>query len=451
MKHKELQKVKDQVNKVGCGFCAAKWYNSTIWLSNGRTASCHHPEAHYIPPREVFKNHKAIHNTEFKKQRRKEMLEGKRPEECTYCWAVEDADPDAMSDRVFKSSIYTPEEIEAIKNIGWDEDVNPKTLEISFDNLCNLSCSYCNPEFSTTWANDIKTNGIYEGMKTAGGGAYQNDGDHAHSFGLKGHDGNLFTKAFFKWFDDGLKEDLQELRVTGGEPTRSPHFWKLVDKCEGEKFNFAINSNLILEDKMMDKLIDASKKFQTFDLYTSCETAGKHAELIRHGFKYNTWKRNLVRFAKEGNYRHISIMMTISNLTLFSITDFLDDMIDLKREFSNKALFHMTLNILRFPSFQSVTLLPEYIKQERIAHLTEWLEAFGSFLTDSEKAHIQRLITYLQKINRAIEDTDTVEDKQADFVKFFSSYTKRRDIDIVKTIDNAGFTKWWEEMNEATT
>ena len=197
-----------------------------------------------------------------------------------------DAEPDAMSDRVFKSSIYTPEEIDAIKEIGWDEDVNPKTLEISFDNLCNLSCSYCNPEFSTTWANDIKTNGIYENMKTSGGGAYQNDGDHAYSFGLKGGDGNLFTKAFFKWFDNGLKEDLQELRVTGGEPTRSPDFWKLVDKCEGEKFNFAINSNLILVDKMMDKLIDASGKFQTFDLYTSCETAGKHAELIRHGFKY---------------------------------------------------------------------------------------------------------------------------------------------------------------------
>ena len=88
----------------------------------------------------------------------------------------------------------------------------------------------------------------------------------------------------------------------------------------------------------MDKLIDASKKFQVFDLYTSCETAGKHAELIRHGFKYHTWKRNLVRFAKEGAYRHISIMMTISNLTLFSITDF-DDIIDLKREFSNKVLF----------------------------------------------------------------------------------------------------------------
>ena len=31
-------------------------------------------------------------------------------------------------------------------------------------------------------------------------------------------------KAFFKWFDDGPKEDLQELRVTGGELNPVPNF-----------------------------------------------------------------------------------------------------------------------------------------------------------------------------------------------------------------------------------
>ena len=110
----------------------------------------------------------------------------------------------------------------------------------------------------------------------------------------------------------------------------------------------------------------------------------------------------------------------------------------------------MTLNLLRFPSFQSVTLLPDYIKQERIEHLTMWLDAFGSFLTDSEKSHIQRLIGYLEKVDKALEDTDSIEDKQADFVNFFSSYTKRRNLDIVETIDNPGFTRWWEEMNAQT-
>ena len=34
--------------------------------------------------------------------KRKEMLEGKRPDECNYCWNVED-NSDSFSDRIFKS------------------------------------------------------------------------------------------------------------------------------------------------------------------------------------------------------------------------------------------------------------------------------------------------------------------------------------------------------------
>ena len=29
-------------------FCAAKWYNATIWLGSGMTTSCHHPLPHKI-------------------------------------------------------------------------------------------------------------------------------------------------------------------------------------------------------------------------------------------------------------------------------------------------------------------------------------------------------------------------------------------------------------------
>jgi len=138
--------------------------------------------------------------------------------------------------------------------------------------------------------------------------------------------------------------------------------------------------------------------------------------------------------------------MTISNLTLFSITDFIDDIIDMKREFSNKALFHMTLNILRFPSFQSVNLLPDNIKQERANHIEEWLGWNSNFLTDGETSHIRRLISYLRNVDRSYEDHDSIENKRHDFVKFFETYTKRRDLDIVEVINNPMFTEWWESM-----
>ena len=34
-------------------FCAAKWYNATIWLGSGQTTSCHHPPAHAIDIDEI--------------------------------------------------------------------------------------------------------------------------------------------------------------------------------------------------------------------------------------------------------------------------------------------------------------------------------------------------------------------------------------------------------------
>ena len=44
-------------------FCAAKWYNATIWLGSGMTTSCHHPPAHLVDREAVKTNPKLLHNT----------------------------------------------------------------------------------------------------------------------------------------------------------------------------------------------------------------------------------------------------------------------------------------------------------------------------------------------------------------------------------------------------
>jgi hypothetical protein len=95
--------VRDELDKVGQGFCLAKWTQVTMHLQLGHTHSCHHPRTHPISASEIARNPSALHNTSYKKRRRKEMLEGARPEECDYCWNVED-NSDRFSDRTFKSS-----------------------------------------------------------------------------------------------------------------------------------------------------------------------------------------------------------------------------------------------------------------------------------------------------------------------------------------------------------
>ena len=70
------------VDAIGPTYCGAKWYNATIWLGHGQTTSCHHPPSPPIDLEEIKTNPSAIHNTKHKKEMRKMMLNGVRPNEC---------------------------------------------------------------------------------------------------------------------------------------------------------------------------------------------------------------------------------------------------------------------------------------------------------------------------------------------------------------------------------
>tara|TARA_B100000941_G_C28011751_1_gene305702 strand:- start:37 stop:522 length:486 start_codon:yes stop_codon:yes gene_type:complete len=159
------------------------------------------------------------------------------------------------------------------------------------------------------------------------------------------------------------------------------------------------------------------------------------------------WLNNLRQFASKASYTQISIMMTISWGCLFSITDFLDDIVSLKQEFNNKNCFNLSVNLLRFPSFQSVNVLPNIIKKSKADEIDEWLISNGSMLKPDEVNQLQRLVTYLRKVEKSYDDKDTTENKENDFKRFFTQYTERRDQDIVKIINDEHFTQWWEGIN----
>jgi len=91
------------INEFSPSFCAAKWYNATIWLGSGMSTSCHHPPAHYVHVDSIIDNPKGIHNTPEKKDDRRKMQLGERPVGCQYCWRIEDMERGAISDRVYKN------------------------------------------------------------------------------------------------------------------------------------------------------------------------------------------------------------------------------------------------------------------------------------------------------------------------------------------------------------
>lgn len=436
------------LDPISSSFCAAKWYNATIWLGSGTTASCHHPPAHRISPTEVQKNCKALHNTVHKKLMRKQMLEGTRPSECDYCWRIEDMGRDAVSDRVFKTVIYKEEEIAEAGKLDASVDVNLKTLEIAFDRTCNFACSYCNSSFSTTWAKDINKNGPYQNLVSDGSRAFQHDGKWAQPY--KSDEENPFIKAFWEWWPE-LSKSLQELRVTGGEPLTSPQVWKLFDffqKNGPSEMLFSINSNLGSKDDVIDRLIEKSHYVKRFDLYTSCEAFGKQAEYIRDGLEFDRWCKNVTKILDHGNVRQFNIMMTINSLCLFSITDFMDQLIEWKGKYDwVHPVF--SVNLLRFPSFMSPLALPDHLKDNRRTHLQKWFNKNknNELLHEMERDGLKRLIDYLEVVKTPHRMTSSLESQWRDFRTFFTQYDKRRGKNFKKTFPKI-LTEWFDTIPE---
>lgn len=73
-----LKHIKEQTGSDS--LCLAKWNNATIWLGSGQTTSCHHPPAHPIDLEGLKDNPKLLHNTDQKKDDRRLMQCGERPQ-----------------------------------------------------------------------------------------------------------------------------------------------------------------------------------------------------------------------------------------------------------------------------------------------------------------------------------------------------------------------------------
>jgi organic radical activating enzyme len=361
------------------------------------------------------------------------MQGGDRPRGCEYCWKIEDMGVDAISDRVYKSRIYPVEALDEAYNTPSQEDVNLRTLEIAFDRTCQFACSYCNPAFSSTWVKDIERNGAYQSLISDG----RNHFTHAHDAAQLYRFGevNPYTEAFFKWWESDLHQTLQELRITGGEPLMSGELWKLLDWFRDNKgksaTRLAINSNLGA-DVNLDRLL-ASIEGQTVDIYTSQESVGTQAEYVRDGLDYQAWLTNVEKLLESKDIRAVHCMATINALCLDSLDTLLDQLVKWKKIYGRERV-SFTLNILRFPSFQSPLVLSDHLKLHYRSRLITWanLHQGQEYMHEHELNHLSRLIDYLDLVDTPHSDTFERPKLHNDFKHFYQQYDQRRGKNFVE-------------------
>ena len=87
----------------------------------------------------------------------------------------------------------------------------------------------------------------------------------------------------------------------------------------------------------------------------------EHAEYIRDGLQWDQWYNNVMYLIKSKKLRGLHVMCTINALCLSTLPTFLEMLVGIKMSYGADAI-NFTLNILRFPSFQSALVLPKKIK-----------------------------------------------------------------------------------------
>jgi hypothetical protein len=228
----------------------------------------------------------------------------------------------------------------------------------------------------------------------------------------------------------------------------SGHTWKLIDWFRDNPgrshTRLAINSNLGMEFDVIQRMLDRCEGVE-LDLYTSNESIGPHAEYIRDGLDYGQWTHNMESIMRSKRLRGLHVMCTINALCLESLPEFLTYLMLWKKDYG-PDFPSFTLNILRFPSFQSPLVLPDNIRMHHRDRLQTWLDQWDRNINlhPHERNHVQRLIDYLDVVKTPHSDAFDMPRLHNDFKKFYQQYDQRRGKDFRTAFPR--LQKWFDAL-----
>lgn len=440
--------------ELGDALCLAKWQQVSLHLTNGLTNSCYHPPLHEIDASLLDSNPSALHNTPYKKERRKEMLNGIKCDECNYCWNIERTGN--LSDRHYRSGEpWAAIHLDRIRTQPFTVDEIPSYVEVNFSNVCNLACSYCSPQFSSTWAAQAERYGAYPTSVPHNAPKHFQGRRRV----IPNREFNPYVEAFWRWWPD-LYPQLKHFRMTGGEPILDRNTYKVFDyvlKNPKKDLHLNVTSNFSVDDNLFEHYLKYCKKLcegenvEHFMQYVSVDTYGEQAEYIRPGLIFKKLQNNVERFLTEIPHRNsLTFIITMNNLVVPGIQKLLEWILELRSKHSHtyqRVWFDTPL--LRNPNWQSLQILPEAYSW-KLEQVKKWIEdrmlieeqhSYEGF-KDYEIQRMERIIAMMKQHN---------DDKKlkADFYRFFSEHDKRHRLNFLNTFPEMKMfwddCKYWTE------
>jgi hypothetical protein len=227
--------------------------------------------------------------------------------------------------------------------------------------------------------------------------------------------------------------------------------WKILDYIIEEpnpnkNLNIAINSNLTVPDKLIDRFIEKVQRIcdedrvKEFIIFTSVDSWGEQAEYARHGLEFNKFWDNVNKVLTKCPRVNLTFMVTYNALSVPNYHKLIEGVYNLKKEYGsserywNSAVF-LDTSYLRYPTHQTVQILEQKWAENifKQAQLADFL-AVPLF----ENKYIGYSDIEIQKIKRtydwmkSVKDDDDLKKKRFNFGNFIEAHDKRRGTDFTK-------------------
>lgn len=151
---------------------------------------------------------------------------------------------------------------------------------INWNNLCNLTCVYCNPQNSTSWGQLNKKTIEIASLDTSDS-----------------------EDSILKYIEKN-KDTLQSLMLGGGEPLLHKKSVQILDILIKKDFNLTIATNLsvpLLTNPLYAQIQKYTKQQPKINWMISFDNLDKKFEYVRHGASWTVFTENICILKEHGH------------------------------------------------------------------------------------------------------------------------------------------------------
>ena len=303
-----------------------------------------------------------IYNSKETKQLRQQLYEGVQAEGCKSCWDMEKSGitstrQNALQDwKEFDKSVIASDFSMPVESL--------KSVEIRFDNVCNLMCRHCSPVYSSLWEQNVKKDlELLDSMKDYG---INKDFDYHISINDK-------------ILDDieRIAPYVEELVISGGEPLYHAKHYEFLERLQpwAHKITLNYNSNLSTLEYKGKSVIPLWKNFKEISLLCSIDATKELYPYVRVNGNIDKVEKNIKIIQQELDNCYIQATCTTSVLNVTRLAEVVKYFISLK--------VGVHVSLVQYPRALNPKILPLKLKEKVNTDWNNFIEEIDSILDNT--------------------------------------------------------------------